>query len=446
MGDLLPVIFKGLHVFQVTYMLTWKNIVLLGKAEAGLLLGAAGQYHAPAPRYLYREGHVAPGPSGLVLHAVQHPAEGVVTAGLNLPVMEQETVRNAPELLHRLGVFKHDWRIGEVCAGHNQHVHIVAEKQIVQRRIGQHDAHSAVFADMGKPGLPLFQQHDGAAKAGEDCFFLRGDKADLFCRLRVPAHNGKGLFIPLLAAAESLCDLLIVAAAGQMHPAQALDSDDLPALQGLSCQFNGVAGLLPPLGVQEKYPGPTVRTAVRLGVVAAVFNVVIFPVAVRAHGKGAHRGLGPVIGYVFDNGKPGAAVGAVDKRVAVAPVLFVPQLPQAVVTDADIRGDEGIAKFLGLAFADLKIRKTGKLSGIADVHALDHGQLGCSLGQFRCETLQRFPIALQLQLHAGGGILNKAAQPVLAHQPVDKGPEAYALNDAVYADQSSFQALRPFVS
>ena len=62
--------------------------------------------------------------------------------------MEEKTVRNAPELLHRLVVFKHDGRVGEVCAGHDQHVDIVAEKQVVQRGIGQHHAHSAVFADM----------------------------------------------------------------------------------------------------------------------------------------------------------------------------------------------------------------------------------------------------------------------------------------------------------
>ena len=114
--------------------------------------------------------------------------------------------------------------------------------------------------------------------------------------------------------------------------------------------------------------------------------------------------------------------------------------------DADIGRNEGVAKFLSLAFSDLEIRIAHKRMGIGDLHMLDHSKLGRSQRQLPDKAFQCFPLSLQLQLHAGGGVFDKTAQPVLAHQPVDKGPEAYALNDAVYADQSSFQALRSFVS
>ena len=91
------------------------------------------------------------------------------------------------------------------------------------------------------------------------------------------------------------------------------------------------------------------RAAVRLGVIAAVFDVVVFPVAVRAHREGAHRGLGPVIGHVLDDREARAAVRAVDEGIAVAAVGRVAQFPQAVLADADVRRNERVALRLGFA-------------------------------------------------------------------------------------------------
>ena len=182
-----------------------------------------------------------------------------------------------------------------------------------------------------------------------------------------------------------------------------------------------------------------VRAAVRLGVVAAVFDVVVFPVAVRAHRKCAHRGLGPVIGHVLDDRKARAAVGAVDKGIAVTPIGRVAQLAQAVVTDADVGGNERVALRLGFALQDLEIPKVLQLGREFRLDALDDRELRRLARQIGDEALKLRPLALELQLHAGGGVLDRPGEAVGAHLLVDEGAEADALDDAVYMDQDSFQ-------
>ena len=97
----------------------------------------------------------------------------------------------------------------------------------MQRRIGQHHAYIAVLAQMREDLAALFQQHDGPPEGIQELFLFRADEADLFRGRGVAAHDREGLFVALLAPAQRLCDLRIVAAAGQVHAAQALDRDDL---------------------------------------------------------------------------------------------------------------------------------------------------------------------------------------------------------------------------
>ena len=223
------------------------------------------------------------------------------------------------------------------ASGHHQQVDIVPEQQHVQRRVGQHHAHKAVFAHMPEPRRSLFQQHDGPPKAGQNSLLLRRNLTDLSCTVGAAGHEGKGLFVPVFALPELEHQRRIVATAGQMDPAQALDCHDFSGLQLPAGDLDGVPGDAPAPFVQIEDPRPADGTAVRLGVVAPVFDVVVFPVAVRAHGKDAHGGLRPVIGHILDDGKAWAAIGAVDKGITVTPVFRIQQLPQAVVTDADVR-------------------------------------------------------------------------------------------------------------
>ena len=430
MGDLLGIILQGLHVLQVTDVLAGKNIAAFGETEAGLLLRPAGQNALQRPFHPQGKGHIAPGAAGGILLPFQHPAEGIVAAGLDLPVMEQKAVGNAPQFVQGLGVFEKNGRVRQVGAGHDQHIQVVPKQQVMQRRIGQHHAQTAVFAEVVQPRLPLLQQHNGPAKAGENLLLRFRQAADAPDTVHIPAHEGKGLFIPLLSPAQLSDQGLLITAAGQMHPAQALDRNDLPFFQRFPCQLYAVAGTFVPGLVQIEHPWAAIGAAIRLGMVAPVLNIMVLPLTIRAHGEAGHGGLGPVIGDVFNDRKTGAAIGTVDEGIAVAPVPGVTQFPQAVLTDADVRRDQGVAEFLPLALTDLEAFVAPKFRRIAGFHALDHGQNGGLLRQQRHKALQRRALPFQLQRHAGGGIFYVAAETAAAHQLMDEGPEAHALHNA----------------
>jgi len=72
--------------------------------------------------------------------------------------------------------------------------------------------------------------------------------------------------------------------------------------------------------------GAAVWTGIGLGMEPPVKGIIILSLTYRAHGEFSHGGLGPVIGDIFNNGIPGAAIGAVDKRVFIPPVFRVKHL------------------------------------------------------------------------------------------------------------------------
>ena len=177
--------------------------------------------------------------------------------------------------------------------------------------------------------------------------------------------------------------------------------------------------------------------------VAPVFNVAVLRGTVRAHGKIAHGGFGPVIGHVFYNGKARAAVGAVNERVAEAPVVFVEKLTQAVITDGNVRRDECIARGLGLALSYLKAAEIFEPRGVILLHALDYRELRRPFGQLTHEALKHGALALKLQLHAGGGIFDIAIEPEAAHKLVYERAKAHALYNSVYFQFKTFHGYFP---
>ena len=447
MGDLLLVVFQRLEVFEVSDVLAGEHVVPLRQAEARLLLGPAGEHAAPPALDADRIGRIAAASPDRILLPVQAEAERVVTALQDLPVVEQEAVGDAGEPLQRLVVFVNDGRVREVGAGHHEHVDVVPEQEDMQRRIGQHHAHIAVFADMRKTRRLLFQQNDGPPPALEEPRLVLSDFADLFCAREIPAHDGKGLLVALLALSEAPRHPRVGAGAGQMHAAEALDSHDLPGFQHLAglLQRRLVALGALPRGVDEEQVGAADRAAVRLGVVAAIFDVAVFPLAVRAHGKAPHGGQRTVIGQVPHDGKARAAVGAVDEGVAIAPVLRVQQLAPTVVAQAEVRRDERVALRLDQTRQDRKALVVLQRAAPAGLDPVDHGELRRSLRQPVQKALQRRALPLELQHHAGGAVADRAAQPVLADLTVHEGAETDALHDAVDVDAQVFQGRLRFL-
>ena len=82
----------------------------------------------------------------------------------------------------------------------------------------------------------------------------------------------------------------------------------------------------------------------------------IFPGALLTHGKGGHGGLWSVVRHVFNDGIARPAIGAVDKRVKVSPVLPVKEFSEAVTAGRRVWGYEGCALFAFFAGFDFETR------------------------------------------------------------------------------------------
>jgi cyclophilin family peptidyl-prolyl cis-trans isomerase len=73
--------------------------------------------------------------------------------------------------------------------------------------------------------LLFSQQHNGAAEAFQYFLFILRYMAKLLCTFRIPAHDGKGFFIPLLSPAKLSYRGFLIHPAGQMYAAQTLDGN-----------------------------------------------------------------------------------------------------------------------------------------------------------------------------------------------------------------------------
>ena len=202
--------------------------------------------------------------------------------------MQQETVGDAAQFFQCFIVAVHHWSVGKVGARHNEHIYIIAEEQIVQRGIRQHNADRAVLTYMLQPLLLLSQQDDGAAETAKYLFFVLRDEANFSRAFNIAAHDRKGLFIALLAAAQLTDNRSIIAAAGKVNTAETLDGNDLSGFNTLPSKLYRVALYRAAIGVQKGDLRTAVRAAVWLGMVAAILDIVILPVTVRAHRKSAH--------------------------------------------------------------------------------------------------------------------------------------------------------------
>jgi hypothetical protein len=67
--------------------------------------------------------------------------------------------------------------------------------------------------------------------------------------------------------------------------------------------------------------------------------------AIVAHGKSGHGRVGPVVRKRFDYGKTWPAVRAVDKRMAIPPVIRVNHFPQTSIAYGSIAGDVDFNNF-----------------------------------------------------------------------------------------------------
>ena len=202
MPDLLQVMLIGFSIFQISDMLAQKRVFSFGQAGCRLLFRPAGKHAVRKAAAGNRVRHIASAPPVEGYLSVHHRTKRVVTFGDDVTVVQQESVRNAFELFQRLFVAGYDRRLAQVRACHHQHIVSMFKQQIMQGCIREHHSEHSVFAQMSESVRCLFflpQQHNRPLRAGEHGFFLRRQLTVFPHAFRVPAHNGKGFFIPLFS-------------------------------------------------------------------------------------------------------------------------------------------------------------------------------------------------------------------------------------------------------
>jgi hypothetical protein len=88
----------------------------------------------------------------------------------------------------------------------------------------------------------------------------------------------------------------------------------------------------------------------------SVHGIVIFARTLFTHGESGHGGLWSIVRYIVNYGIPWPAIGAVDKRVKVSPVLPVEEFSKAVAAGCRIWGYEDCSPFPLFAGFDFEIR------------------------------------------------------------------------------------------
>jgi len=200
--------------------------------------------------------------------------------------------------------------------------------------------------------LGHFCQDDGCLRCADQ---LAGGWAQgyiLFNGGEVKSRQGERFPRAVLALAQGLHSSSVSGIAHQVKAAQALDSQDFALRQPPPCSLQSLFTLGKLLTTCfEPNLRATNRAGNRLGVKAAVSGVVIFRGALWAECEARHAGIGPVIRDGLDDSKARTAVGAIDKRVAVAPIGWVKKFAPAIRADRQIRrnGQEVPRLILALA-------------------------------------------------------------------------------------------------
>ena len=157
-------------------------------------------------------------------------------------------------------------------------------------------------------------------------------------------------------------------------------------------------------------------------------GIVIFGLAVRAHAEGGHGGVGAVVRNGRDNAVTGAAVGAVDKRIAITAVGGIKQFGQAIGADITVRGDLDVMVVFRGTGPDLKGTLPLGRDRLPD-QAGDAGQGWQPL----LETIQEFPLLrgqpFDFDQHPLAVVQHPAGQATSLRLAIDKRAETDPLDD-----------------
>ncbi len=298
---------------------------------------------------------------------------------------------------------------------------------------------------MGKGNVgALAQQHDGARRA----FQLGGlglvHLAELARLAHRSGHNGEGLARAALACPQASQRIGVLRVAHQVVAAQALHChnaafadyahrcidepvgcfDVVRPLDAIDAGGAALSGARPP------QMGAALEASIGLSMEAAVRRVVVFRLAFGAHREFGHGSGRAVVGQPAHDGEARAAVGAVDERVVVAPVLRVEQLFHAGIAGGQVgRNQSGIG--FGAFFREADLERVEAFQGhFGDGDLLHLGSRGGMLGKIQHEAVQLGGLAFGVYFHAVHVVQHPPGDHVQFCLTIDKGAETHPLHYA----------------
>ena len=189
-------VIEGVQVFEVADVLAQEGELVAGQAEGVLLCRAHGEDGSCPERELHRVRGIAPRPPDRLGRPAADAGDAVVVPRVDLPVVDEEIIGKAPEPPPRLLVVFRDRLFGEVAARHDEGLAEVGQQEVVERRIGKHDAQIPVSGGHeGRDGRAVLarKQHDGRFRAAKESRFRVIGDAVAPHLFHVPHHHRKGL-------------------------------------------------------------------------------------------------------------------------------------------------------------------------------------------------------------------------------------------------------------
>ena len=124
--------------------------------------------------------------------------------------------------------------------------------------------------------------------------------------------------------------------------------------------------------------GSAICAGIRLSMKPPVVRIIVFGLTGRTHFKMPHGSFGSIVGNIVDDGIAGPAVGAVDKRIVIAPVSGVKEFGQAIAANRNVRRNQGGGFRPAFAFCNGKtgvisygVRLAGNFNNVGKRWALD---------------------------------------------------------------------------
>ncbi len=246
-----------------------------GEAEGVLQVAPAGEDgNGKRVRSRHRTGNVAAAAAQHGRPAGDDARDRVVAGRFDLAVVDEQDIGNRAQTRESAGIRGHDRVTRQVAGGHHQRAVRVREQEVMERRVGQQQPDPGVARrDLrgNSRGLPQLRDDDGPLRRREEPLLFGPEARQSARGLEIAHHDREGLFVAPLALPQPRDRQRRSRVASQMKPAEPLDRDDEPGLEGP----RGLPDRILPVEVfSPRRDGGQARTAdgacIRLGMEAPV--------------------------------------------------------------------------------------------------------------------------------------------------------------------------------